>query len=256
MHWNNLVIVITGASQGIGRAAAKALAARGAKIGLVARSESALLETLQEIHHQGTIYVADVCQPDALKQAFHHIEHQLGPIDILINCAGIGALGHFNETDISTFEQLMQVNFFGTLYAMKAILPSMLARGQGHIINIASIAGRIAAPLESAYSASKFAVIGLSEAIAMEVANQGVSVSIVNPGPVDTNFFLNRKKPYALKSPRPISPEQVANKIIVTIKHQPFEQFAPKWLRWAYTIRVMLPALYKKGLRYAYRRLL
>lgn len=250
--WNNAVVLIIGASRGIGRAMAKAAAIRGAKVGLIARSQENLDAVLNEIDHKGICKVADVSVYGEITHAINFINKQLGPIDVLINCAGIGDFGAFNETDIHLFEKLMRVNYLGTVYSMKAVMPSMLARKKGCIVNVASVAGRIGAPFEAAYSASKFAVIGLSEAIQREVESQGVHVSIVNPGPVDTDFFETRGTPYPFKSPKIISPSEVVNAIIEAIERNKEETFVPAWLRTAYRAKTIAPSLYSIGINRMY----
>ncbi len=250
--WKNAVVLITGASRGIGRAMAKAAAERGAKIGLIARSQQELETVLKEIDGQGAISVADVSHPEDVKQAIHTIVEQLGPIDILINCAGIGAFGSFNTAEIDLFEKIMRVNYLGVVYTMKEVLPSMVARHKGCIINIASVAGRMAAPFEAAYSASKFAVVGLTEAVQSEVKSQGVHVSMVLPGPVETDFFATRGSPYPFKSPKPVSPQKVVTAIIAAVEQGLAEKFAPSWLSWAYTARALIPSLHRMGINHMY----
>ncbi|CEG58979.1 SDR family NAD(P)-dependent oxidoreductase [Legionella fallonii] len=250
--WKNAVVLITGASRGIGRAMAKAAADRGAKVGLMARSQQDLELVLKEIDGQGVISVADVSHPDDVKQAIQCVAEQLGPIDILINCAGIGAFGSFNTAEIELFEKLMRINFLGVVYTMKAVLPSMVARHKGCIINIASVAGRIAAPLEAAYSASKFAVVGLTESVQNEVRSQGVHVSMVLPGPVETDFFATRGSPYPFESPKPVSPQKVVNAIIAAVEQGFTEKFVPSWLSWAYTARALIPSLHRMGINHMY----
>lgn len=251
-QWHNKVVLITGASRGIGRALALDMASRGAKIALVARSQKDLNEVLAEINGQGMVYVADVSQRDAITQAITQVSQQLGPIDVLINCAGIGAFGAFNDERIDVCEELMRVNYLSVVYAMKAALPAMIRRRQGCIVNIASVVGRIAAPLEAAYSASKYAVVGLSEAVHTEVQPYGVHVCAVLPGPVKTEFFAARGHSYPFQSPKPIAPQKVVNVVIRTIEKKFAAKFVPSWFRFAYTARVLVPALYHKGLKRMY----
>jgi short-subunit dehydrogenase len=175
-------------------------------------------------------------------------------VDILVNNAGIGAYGAFADTDVEVFERLMRINYLGTIYAMKVALPGMLSRGRGHIVNVASIAGRIGAPFESAYSATKFAVAGMSEAVAIEVGTRGVGISVVNPGPVDTEFFERRGHPYARSSPKPVSAERVARDVIAAVERNKLETYIPRWLGPAVVSRVLLPPLYRMGTTRAFRK--
>jgi short-subunit dehydrogenase len=254
MRWNGSVAVVTGASRGIGRAVARAAAARGAQVGLISRSQDELDAVLKEIDGRGTVATADVADRAQSERALASIESALGPIDILVNNAGIGAYGAFEDADVDLFEKLMRVNYLGTIYPMKAVLPGMLARRRGHIVNVASIAGRIGAPFEAAYSASKFAVAGLSEAVAIEVGTRGVGVSVVNPGPVDTDFFDARGVPYARKTPKPVSAERVANDVIAAVEKNKLETYVPRWLGPAVVSRVLMPPIYRAGTTRTFRK--
>jgi short-subunit dehydrogenase len=254
MRWDGSVAVITGASRGIGRAVARAAAKRGAQVGLISRSQDELDAVLKEVGGRGAASVADVGRRDDLERALGELSSTLGPIDILVNNAGIGAYGAFNEENVETFERLMRVNYLGTIYAMKAVLPGMLARRRGHIVNVVSIAGRIGAPFEAAYSASKFAVAGLSEAVAIEVGTKGVGISIVNPGPVETEFFATRGHAYTRKTPKPVSAERVAGDVIAAVEKNKLETYVPRWLGPAVLSRVLLPPLYRSGTTRAFRK--
>jgi short-subunit dehydrogenase len=253
MRWAGSVALVTGASRGIGRAVALAAAARGARVGLVARSRDELEAVLAACGGQGAVAAADVGDRAQVEAAVREIEVALGPVDILVANAGIGAYGGIEATDVETIERLVRINYLGTVYAMKAALPGMLARRRGHIVAVASIAGRMGAPFEAAYSATKFAVVGLCEAAAIELAPRGVRVSIVNPGPVATDFFEARGHPYARRSPRPIRPERVARAVIDAVERDRLEVFVPRWLRLALVSRVLAPPLYEAGTRRAFR---
>ena len=247
MNWQGSTVVVTGASRGIGKAIVRAAFSRGAQVGLISRSEDELRALLEEIGGRGGVASADVSDRDQTERAIAKLEAEIGPADILVNNAGIGAFGAVADTDIETFEQLMRVNYLGTVYATKAVLPGLLERGRGHIVNIASIAGRIGAPLEAAYSASKFAVAGLTEALAIELAPRGIGVSMVNPGPVQTEFFAARGHPYQRKTPKPVSAERVARDVIDVVERNKLETYLPRWLRQAVVSRVLFPPLYKAG---------
>ncbi len=254
MRWEGSVAVITGASRGIGRAVARAAAQRGAQVGLISRSQDELDAVLKEVGGRGAVSVADVGRRDDIERALGEIESALGPIDILVNNAGIGAYASFADEDVETFERLMRINYLGTIYAMKAVLPGMIERKRGHIVNVASIAGRIGAPFEAAYSATKFAVAGLSEAVAIELSTAGVGVSVVNPGPVDTEFFEARGHPYARSTPKPVTAERVAGDVIAAVEKNKLETYVPRWLGTAVISRVMIPPLYRAGTTRAFKQ--
>lgn len=241
------ITIVTGASRGIGRAVARAASAKGATVGLVARSAGDLERVLSECGGRGAIAVADVTRRDEVEGALDALSKQLGPIDVLVNNAGAGAYGAFADTDVETFEQMILLNYLGTVYAMKATLPGMLERGRGCIVNVASIAGRVGAPLESAYSASKFAVAGLSETVDIECRGRGVRVCLVDPGPVATDFFDARGAPYARTTPKPVSPDRVARAVVAAVERGKPEQYVPRWLRIAPISRHLIPAAYRAG---------
>jgi short-subunit dehydrogenase len=142
----------------------------------------------------------------------------------------------------------MRINYLGTVYATLAVLPTMTSRGRGHIVNVASVAGRLGAPDEAAYSASKFAVVGFSESLTAEVDRFGVTVSLVNPGPVDTEFANTRGVPFQRTFPRPVRPERVADAIIRAVETDRFEQSIPRWLQMGSVVRAISPTLYRRGL--------
>ena len=241
------ITVITGASRGIGAATARAMSRAGARVGLVARSKDELDDVLASCGGNGVAVGADVGDRTSIEEALARIERELGPIDILINNAGIGAYAPVVETDAEEFERMMRVNYLGTVYALKAIVPGMIERGRGHIVSVASIAGRIGAPLEAGYSASKFAMIGLTEALSLELARKKIGVSVVDPGPVTTSFFDTRGVPFQRSRPKPSTPEQVADVIVDAIRKERAEVFIPKWLRYAWMIRVLMPGAYRRG---------
>lgn len=246
--------MVTGASRGIGRAVARAAAARGARIGLVARSRRDLEAVLAEAGGNGVVAPADVADPAALERALRLVEERLGPIDVLVNNAGVGAYGPFLETDPGVFERLMAVNYLAAVRTMRFVLPGMLERGRGHVVNVASVAGRIAPPLEAAYAASKFALIGLSEAVDLEVAGRGVRVSVVDPGVVATRFFEARGQPYARRWPRPIPPERVAEAVIEAVEEGDGERYVPRLLRAAVVLRTLAPRPARWATRAVFRR--
>jgi 3-oxoacyl-[acyl-carrier protein] reductase len=241
------VAVVTGASRGIGREVAVRAARKGARVGLVARSRGDLEAVLAEIGGRGAVATADVADREATEQALAQLAAELGPVDILVNNAGIGAWGRVVDTPVEEFERLIRVNYFSAVYATKAVLPSMLERRRGHIVNLASIAGRIGAPLEAAYSGSKFAMVGFTEALAFEVGPHGIGVSMVNPGPVKTEFFDTRGHAYKGGYPRPVSAGRVAHSVIEVIEHDGLERIIPRSLRPAVVVRHMLPPLYRRG---------
>src|SRR4051794_31646595 len=199
------VVAVTGASRGIGEAVGGAAAAKQARGGLIARSSADLDGVLAALPTKGATATADVADREATIDALAEIERALGPVDVLVANAGIGAYGPFVDMSYEELERVVQVNVLGTMVAIRAVLPGMVARRRGHIVTIGSIAGRIGSPFEAAYSATKFAGVGLTEALAVEVAPYGVAVSLVEPGGVATDFGGARGPPHHRDPPQPIS---------------------------------------------------
>ncbi|MGO8870654.1 MAG: SDR family NAD(P)-dependent oxidoreductase [Acidimicrobiales bacterium] len=248
MKLEGAVALVTGASHGIGWATASSLHEHGTAVGLVARSVDELQEASRALGPRSAVAIADVTDKAQVDRAFAELEDQLGPPDILVNNAGIGAYASMLEEDPAVYERLMRVNYLGTVHAILAVLPGMASRRRGHFVNIASVAGRLGAPFEAAYSASKFAVVGLSESLAAEVQMLGIRVSLINPGPVKTRFAETRGVPFQRRVPRPVEPERIAAAVIEAIERDRFEQTIPKWLRSGSIARAIAPDLYRRGL--------
>jgi short-subunit dehydrogenase len=209
-------MLITGASQGIGRALAVAAAARGAKVLAAARSEPLLRELAEQVRAAGgtlETVVADVTTPEDRQRMVDAAVRHFGGLDVLINNAGVGATGHFVECSPERLRRIMEVNFFGLTEATRASLPLLRRGNRPAIVNISSIAGKRAIPARSEYSASKFAVQGFSEALRAEVAKDGIDVLVVCPGLTQTNFsqnMLEQKARMPMDHMRGMTAEQVA----------------------------------------------
>ena len=214
------VALVTGAGKGIGRAVALALAQEGVHVGLLARTESQLKEVAKEIEALGVktaVVTADVANREAVEAAVAQVKAQLGPIDILINNAGIGTFAKLIDMPPAEWEHIVQVNLMGTYYATRAVLPDMIARETGDIINIASTAGQRGAATTSAYSASKFAILGLTESLMQEVRKQNIRVSALTPSTVATELAISNK----LTDGNPekvMQPEDLAEFMIAQLK--------------------------------------
>jgi short-subunit dehydrogenase len=247
MDLGGAVVAVTGASRGIGAAVATAVARRGARIGLIARTSGDLDGVLERAGGDGLALAADVSDRDALIAALDQIAAQLGPVDVLVANAGIGAYGPLVDMSYEEIERLVEVNVLGTMYSIRAVLPSMIARRRGHIVTVGSIAGRIGSPFEAVYSATKFAGVGLTEAFAVEVAPYGIGVSLVNPGVVATDFGVARGHPYDRERPKPISAEAVADAVVAAIERGTSERYVPRMFRPAVVARHVLPPLFRWG---------
>jgi short-subunit dehydrogenase len=253
MELEGAVVVITGASRGIGAAVAQAAAARGARIGLIARSADEIDGVLAGTGAEGVAVRADVAERSEVVDAVAQVEAALGGIDVLVANAGIGAYGPFVDITYEEVERLVRVNVLGTMYAIRAALPGMVERRRGHVVTIGSIAGRIGSPFEAAYSATKFAGVGLTEALAVEVRPYGIGVSVVNPGVVATDFGEARGHPYDRDRPKPISAASVADAVVAAIEQDADETYVPVWLRPAVAARHLVPPLFRWGTARSFR---
>lgn len=213
-------MLITGGGKGIGRAVAVALAQEGADIALIGRSEGPLQEVVATLTGMGVkaaYAIADVGVMAEVDKAVASLTQQLGNIDILINNAGIAAFGGFMELTPAQWEDIIRVNLLGVYYVTRAVLPDMIARKTGDIINISSTAGQRGAPLTSAYSASKFGLLGLTESLMLEVRKHNIRVSALTPSTIATDMA----KELNLTDGNPekvLQPEDLAELIVAQLK--------------------------------------
>jgi short-subunit dehydrogenase len=217
-------ILITGASQGIGKALAEAAALRGARVLATARSAELLEAMAQPLRAQRCaieVVAGDVTSAEDRQRMVEETVRFFGGLDVLINNAGIGATGHFVECSPERLRKIMEVNFFGVTEMTRAFLPLLLHGNRPAIVNISSVAGKRALPARSEYSASKFAVEGFSEALRAEVAKDGIDVILVCPGLTQTNFsqnMLEQKARMAMDHMRGMTSEAVATATLQAIE--------------------------------------
>ena len=185
------VVVLTGASSGIGAATARACGREGMRVALAARRKDRLERLAAEVAAAGgeaRVVPTDVRDESAVQALVDGTVAAWGRVDVLVNNAGIGMLAPVAMTSAAEFEAIMRVNFFGALYGVLAALPHMRRQRGGHIVNVASVIGKRASPFRAAYVASKFAMVGLSEALRMELAGEGIAVTTVCPIGTATEF--------------------------------------------------------------------
>jgi short-subunit dehydrogenase len=247
MRWGGATAFITGGSRGIGAAVAKAASREGATVGLLARDEADLRSVLASCGGKGAVAAVDVADPDDLAVAMGRLEATIGPPDILVANAGIGQYGAFADIAAEEVERIVRVNVLGIAHAIRLVVPGMIERRRGHIVTLGSIAGRLGSPFEAVYSATKFANVGLTEALVVELEPYGIGVSMVNPGPVATHFGEARGHPYDRKRPKAVPPEQVAEAVIKAVTGDKHEQYVPRSFRGAVVARHTLPPLFRWG---------
>ena len=182
-------ILITGATSGIGLLTAQMLIDRGALPIITGRSEGKLTDAYNLLKGEHGSYLMDVTNDAQVNEVIPRILTDYDGIDVLINNAGYARFETLADAEIESFSDMMETNYMGTVRCTKAVLPSMIQQGSGQIINIASLAGKLGTPKSTAYSATKHAVLGFTNALRLELAGKGITVSAVNPGPVETPFF-------------------------------------------------------------------
>jgi NAD(P)-dependent dehydrogenase (short-subunit alcohol dehydrogenase family) len=184
------IALVTGGTRGIGRAIAKSLANAGATVVITARDEIAIRRMVDELKPAGGAagYVCDVRDYEQVKSVFAKVAADLGGVDILINNAGVGTFDTVESTSVEDFRAVLETNLFGVFYCCHEAIPLMKQRGGGYIINVSSLAGTNAHPRMAAYNASKFGLNGFSEALMQEVRHDGIKVSYIMPGSVNTEF--------------------------------------------------------------------
>ena len=213
--------IITGASSGIGRATALALAEQGARLCLLARAEILLDEVAAEARRRGAGEVipisCDVREEADVEDAVKAMLERFGRIDILINSAGLALMGEVQDYKLSDWRTVIDTNLTGTFLTCRAVLPAMKRDGGGQIINISSGAGRNGIKLMAAYCASKFGVIGFTEALALEVRNHNIRVSVLLPGSVATDFSRVARRGKSEDAGYSLTAEEVASVIIAML---------------------------------------
>ncbi|ORA14157.1 SDR family NAD(P)-dependent oxidoreductase [Mycobacterium arosiense] len=223
-------VLITGASSGLGAALARRLAGRGAVVGLIARRRDRLDEVLADCPRsspESAMWVADLGDTSALGDVAARAWDALGGIDVLVNNAAVPKRRSVTALDPDEAEAVMRVNFFAPMRLTLALLPRMLARGSGLIVNVSSVGGRLGIIHESAYCASKFALCGWSEAMAVDLYATPISVKLIEPGPVDTEIWDHPDSEEPLYRGPKVPAEVVADGIIAALSDERFEHYLP-----------------------------
>lgn len=255
------VIWITGASSGIGQELAYQLAEKGAVLILSARRTDKLKQIKEDIKNkygaQALVYPLDVSDTDAVERAVAHVTDKIGQIDVLINNAGFGHTETFLDYDFSRVERMFKVNVLGLMLMSQLVGKHMAKYRSGQIINVASIAGKVATPKSAVYSATKFAVIGFSNTLRLELKDHNIIVTTVNPGPVDTEFFdeFDPEGEYLKNVSTVVLPvDYVASKTINAIGRQKREVNMPRLLNAASKVYTLFPETGDKIVRTMFNR--
>ena len=232
------VVAITGAARGIGRATAAALIAQGARVAIGDIDAELAQGTARELG-SGTIGLAlDVTDAESFERFLEQTETRLGPLDILINNAGIMPVGPFVEETEATARRMVDINVHGVITGSKLALRRFTPRRSGHLVNLASIAGKSGAPNGATYSAAKHAVVGLSDSLRQEVRGSGIDISVVMPIGVNTELYSGVSQLRGLKTPEP---EDVARAIVEALQTGRFEVYVPKVMNATIRLTALVP---------------
>jgi NADP-dependent 3-hydroxy acid dehydrogenase YdfG len=233
------VVAITGGARGIGRATAAALIAQGARVAIGDIEVQLAEQTAQELAG-GTIGLPlDVTDRESFESFLKATEDQLGPLDVLINNAGIMPIGPFIEESDATARTMVDINLHGVIIGSKLALQRFLPRGQGHLVNIASAAGKAGFPSGATYCATKHAVVGLSESIRAEVHETEIGVSVVMPVVVHTELGAGLPETRGFKA---VEAEDVAAAIVDALQYDRYEVFVPKSTKTLFRMKALVPA--------------
>jgi NADP-dependent 3-hydroxy acid dehydrogenase YdfG len=219
------VVAITGGARGIGKATAIALAREGAKVAIGDLDAALAEQAAAEIGGEAVGLPLDVTRRDSFAAFLDQATERLGPLDVLVNNAGIMPIGAFAEEDDATARRMVDINLHGVIYGTKLAIPRMVERGRGHIVNIASQAGKAGLPGGATYCATKHAVVGLSEAVRAELLDTGVEVSVVMPAVVNTELGSGLVDTRGVKK---LEPEEVADAIVDALKFPKFDVWVPR----------------------------
>jgi NADP-dependent 3-hydroxy acid dehydrogenase YdfG len=233
------VAAITGAARGIGRATAQAFLREGMKVAIGDLDFATAQQTAKDLGHGTVTFQLDVTQRASVKDFLDGVEAQLGPVDVLINNAGIMQVGHtiWDEDDATT-QRMIDINVNGVMFGVKEVVPRMLSRGRGHVVNIASTAGKGGFPGGGTYCGTKHYVVGLSEALRAELRGTGIEVSCVMPVVVNTELAAGLQNTRGVKL---IQPEDVANEIVSALKEARFDVFVPRSVAGITKVMNLLP---------------
>ncbi len=260
MNLNGSTVIVTGASAGIGRETALAFARRGANVVLAARREDRLRELAARIERIGVealVVPADVGRPEDIERLVRATLDRFGRIDVLVNNAGFGFSGTIEETTEADMRELWDVNYMSAFLATKAVLPTMRRQRRGHIVNVSSVVGKLAFPFHGGYSATKFALIGMTEALRGELEGSGVTATVVLPASTRTEFFdVQRTHDGHVAAPTgpQQDPDAVARAIVRSVRRPTPEVNMVRPFRIAYGLAAFFPGLRDLAGRQFYRR--
>ncbi|MCA1682747.1 MAG: SDR family oxidoreductase [Actinobacteria bacterium] len=239
------IVAITGGARGIGRATAQACVRAGMQVAIGDLDVAAARRTAAELGGDTIAVELDVRDRASVRHFLDIAEERLGPVDVLVNNAGIMHLGSLVDEDDAAASRQVDINVHGVLHGMKEAIPRMLARERGHVVNIASTAGRGGFAGAATYSGTKHFVLGASEAARFELRGSGVDVSCVLPVLVHTELAAGTSDARFVSK---VDPEDVADAVLGTLRTPRFEVFVPRWMHAMMTFAAVLPRPAREGL--------
>ena len=251
MDWSGRVVVVTGASSGIGRQLALDFAARGARLALLARRADRLEQVAEACRERGAevlVVVGDLAEPELPEALVARTLERFARLDVLVNNAGVPKHKHFFDVTPQDVEHTLRVNFLAPARLSIAALPPMLRRGEGWIVNISSGAGRMPPPREAVYAASKYALTGFSEGLALDLGDSGIHSAVIHVGPIDTEIWEKAasEAPVRFRGTRH-PPSLVSRAVFECIEKRRHERTVPRWLRLLFALNHLLPGLFRRG---------
>ncbi|MBL8024543.1 MAG: SDR family NAD(P)-dependent oxidoreductase [Elusimicrobia bacterium] len=259
------VALVTGASSGIGREAAKILSSRGWRLALTARRKDRLDSLAEEIAkaggHSPLILPADISKPDEARALVLSAASYFGRLDVLVNNAGILRMALFMAMPVNEMREIFETNFWATIETVRAAVPIMEKQGAGHIVQVGSGVSRRGLPFMGAYAASKFALLGFTESLRLELKPKGISLSLVLPGGTDTEMpnTLDRSRlppGYPQRESSRVSAHRAARAVVKAVEKKSIEIYVPWWIRPGTWISAIFPSLADRLIRRSYGKTL
>ncbi len=226
------VVLITGGARGMGKLHAHNFAREGCRVVITDIDEAELRKAAAEMQEAGydvAVYTQDISSREGCFKLAQRVADEVGPVDVLINNAAIATNETVLDTSEEAYRRITEVNYLGQVWMLQAFVPEMVKRGSGHVVNICSMAGKVAVPNLGPYCATKFALVGLTDSLRQELKGTGVKCTIVNPGYISTGMFEGSKPPFIT---RWLDPQKVADALLQGVKKNKGEVFMPRFVGW------------------------
>ncbi len=249
MDYTGKVVIVTGASSGIGRQIALDFGRRGARLVISARRAELLQRVARECEAEGAeveALVGDLAERAFAESMLQRALERFGRLDVLVNNAGIPKHKQFYDVTPEDVDYTMRVNFMAPAYLTIAAIPPMLRQGEGYIVNISSGAGKLPPPRESVYAASKYALTGFSEGLALDLAGSGIHVAVIHVGPIETEIWDKAESPVAY-SGRKYPPSIISDAVFRCIEKRRHELTVPRYLAPLFLLKSLAPGLFRWG---------